>query len=99
MATNLAIGITRALVVLTAPRPLQVMAPHHGWSICWCRWCLAWRTPGGHGRHLHRAGQRERALRATWIGAGIVFAMTEAMAWAAAYPAASAVRYSIRSLP
>ncbi len=35
------------------------------------------------------AGQRERALRATWIGAAIAFAMTEAIGlWAAAYPAA-----------
>ncbi|MDH4428727.1 MAG: MATE family efflux transporter [Acidovorax sp.] len=35
------------------------------------------------------AGQRERALRATWIGAAIAFVMTEAIGlWAAAYPAA-----------
>jgi Na+-driven multidrug efflux pump len=33
------------------------------------------------------AGQRERALRATWIGAGIAFAMTEAIGiWAAIFP-------------
>jgi putative MATE family efflux protein len=34
------------------------------------------------------AGQRERALRATWIGAAMAFAMAEAIGlWAAAYPA------------
>jgi putative MATE family efflux protein len=33
------------------------------------------------------AGQRERALRATWTGAAIVFAFTEAIGlWAAAFP-------------
>lgn len=33
------------------------------------------------------AGQRERALRATWIGAAIAFAMTEAIGlWAALFP-------------
>jgi Na+-driven multidrug efflux pump len=35
------------------------------------------------------AGQRERALRATWIGAGMAFFMTEAIGlWAATHPAA-----------
>ncbi|MDQ3270688.1 MAG: MATE family efflux transporter, partial [Pseudomonadota bacterium] len=35
------------------------------------------------------AGQRERALRATWIGAGMAFAMTEAIGlWAAFFPEA-----------
>jgi putative MATE family efflux protein len=35
------------------------------------------------------AGQRERALKATWIGAGLAFAMTEAIGlWAAAFPRA-----------
>jgi putative MATE family efflux protein len=35
------------------------------------------------------AGQRERALRATWIGAAMAFAMTEAIGlWAATFPAA-----------
>ena len=35
------------------------------------------------------AGQRERALKATWIGAGLAFAMTEAIGlWAAAFPLA-----------
>jgi putative MATE family efflux protein len=34
------------------------------------------------------AGQRERALRATWIGAAMAFAMTEAIGlWAALFPA------------
>lgn len=34
------------------------------------------------------AGQRERALRATWIGAAMAFAMAEAIGlWAATYPA------------
>ncbi len=33
------------------------------------------------------AGQRERALRAAWIGAALAFAMTEAIGlWAAAFP-------------
>jgi putative MATE family efflux protein len=33
------------------------------------------------------AGQRQRALRATWIGAAMAFAMTEAIGlWAAAFP-------------
>jgi len=35
------------------------------------------------------AGRRERAMRATWIGAGIAVAMTEAIGlWAAAFPRA-----------
>jgi putative MATE family efflux protein len=35
------------------------------------------------------AGQRDRALRATWIGAAMAFAMTEAIGlWAAAFPLA-----------
>ncbi|MDO8371102.1 MAG: MATE family efflux transporter, partial [Polaromonas sp.] len=35
------------------------------------------------------AGQRERALHATWIGAGMAFVMTEAIGlWAAAFPKA-----------
>ena len=89
VATNLAIGITTAWWVHTALAAIAGMAPHHGWSICWCRWCLAWRTLVAMVGTCIGAGQRERALRATWIRAAIAFAMTEAIGlWAAAYPAA-----------
>jgi len=90
VATNLAIGITTALVGAfgtaaiagygTASRLEYLLVPLvFGLGaplVAMVGTCMG-------------AGQRERALRATWIGAGIAFAMTEAIGlWAAAYPAA-----------
>lgn len=90
VATNLAIGITTALVGAfgtaaiagygTASRLEYLLVPLvFGLGaplVAMVGTCIG-------------AGQRERALRATWIGAGIAFAMTEAIGlWAAAYPAA-----------
>jgi len=90
VATNLAIGITTALVGTygtaaiagygTASRLEYLLVPLvFGLGaplVAMVGTCIG-------------AGQRERALRATWIGAAIAFAMTEAIGlWAAAYPAA-----------
>ena len=90
LATNLAIGITTALVGAygtaaiagygTASRLEYLLVPLvFGLGaplVAMVGTCIG-------------AGQRERALRATWIGAAIAFAMTEAIGlWAAAYPAA-----------
>ncbi|WP_312782472.1 MATE family efflux transporter [Acidovorax temperans] len=90
VATNLAIGITTALVGAygtaaiagygTASRLEYLLVPLvFGLGaplVAMVGTCVG-------------AGQRERALRATWIGAAIAFAMTEAIGlWAAAYPAA-----------
>lgn len=90
VATNLAIGITTALVGAygtaaiagygTASRLEYLLVPLvFGLGaplVAMVGTCIS-------------AGQRERALRATWIGAAIAFAMTEAIGlWAAAYPAA-----------
>ena len=90
VATNLAIGITTALVGAygtaaiagygTASRLENLLVPLvFGLGaplVAMVGTCIG-------------AGQRERALRATWIGAAIAFAMTEAIGlWAAAYPAA-----------
>lgn len=90
VATNLAIGITTALVGAygtaaiagygTASRLEYLLVPLvFGLGaplVAMVGTCIG-------------AGQRERALRATWIGAAIAFAMTEAIGlWAAAYPAA-----------
>ena len=90
VATNLAIGITTALVGAygtaaiagygTASRLEYLLVPLvFGLGaplVAMVGTCIG-------------AGQRERALRATWIGAAIGFAMTEAIGlWAAAYPAA-----------
>ena len=90
VATNLAIGITTALVGAygtaaiagygTASRLEYLLVPLvFGLGaplVAMVGACIG-------------AGQRERALRATWIGAAIAFAMTEAIGlWAAAYPAA-----------
>jgi putative MATE family efflux protein len=90
VATNLAIGITTALVGAfgtaaiagygTASRLEYLLVPLvFGLGaplVAMVGTCIG-------------AGQRERALRATWIGAGIAFAMTEAIGlWASAYPAA-----------
>ena len=90
VATNLAIGITTALVGAygtaaiagygTASRLEYLLVPLvFGLGaplVAMVGTCIG-------------AGQRERALRATWIGAAIAFAMTEAIGlWAAAYPTA-----------
>ena len=90
VATNLAIGITTALVGAygtaaiagygTASRLEYLLVPLvFGLGaplVAMVGTCIG-------------AGQRERALRATWIGAALAFAMTEAIGlWAAAYPAA-----------
>ena len=90
LATNLAIGITTALVGAygtaaiagygTASRLEYLLVPLvFGLGaplVAMVGTCIG-------------AGQRERALRATWIGAAIAFAMTEAIGlWAAAYPVA-----------
>ena len=90
VATNLAIGITTALVGAygtaaiagygTASRLEYLLVPLvFGLGaplVAMVGTCIG-------------AGQRKRALRATWIGAAIAFAMTEAIGlWAAAYPAA-----------
>ena len=90
VATNLAIGITTALVGAygtaaiagygTASRLEYLLVPLvFGLGaplVAMVGTCIG-------------AGQRERALRATWIGAAIAFAMPEAIGlWAAAYPAA-----------
>ena len=90
VATNLAIGITTALVGAygtaaiagygTASRLEYLLVPLvFGLGaplVAMVGTCIG-------------AGQRERALRATWIGAAMAFAMTEAIGlWAAAYPAA-----------
>ena len=90
VATNLAIGITTALVGAygtaaiagygTASRLEYLLVPLvFGLGaplVAMVGTCIG-------------AGQHERALRATWIGAAIAFAMTEAIGlWAAAYPAA-----------
>ena len=90
VATNLAIGITTALVGAygtaaiagygTASRLEYLLVPLvFGLGaplVAMVGTCIG-------------AGQRERALRATWIGAAIAFTMTEAIGlWAAAYPAA-----------
>lgn len=90
LATNLAIGITTALVGAygtaaiagygTASRLEYLLVPLvFGLGaplVAMVGTCIG-------------AGQRERALRATWIRAAIAFAMTEAIGlWAAAYPAA-----------
>ena len=90
LATNLAIGITTALVGAygtaaiagygTASRLEYLLVPLvFGLGaplVAMVGTCIG-------------AGQRERALRATWIGAAIAFAMTETIGlWAAAYPAA-----------
>lgn len=90
VATNLAIGITTALVGAygtaaiagygTASRLEYMLVPLvFGLGaplVAMVGTCIG-------------AGQRERALRATWIGAAIAFTMTEAIGlWAAAYPAA-----------
>lgn len=89
VATNLAIGITTALVGAygtaaiagygTASRLEYLLVPLvFGLGaplVAMVGTCIG-------------AGQRERVLRATWIGAAIAFAMTEAIGlWAAAYPA------------
>ena len=90
LATNLAIGITTALVGAygtaaiagygTASRLEYLLVPLvFGLGaplVAMVGTCIG-------------AGQRERALRATCIGAAIAFTMTEAIGlWAAAYPAA-----------
>ena len=90
VATNLAIGITTALVGAygtaaiagygTASRLEYLLVPLvFGLGaplVAMVGTCIG-------------AGQRERALRATWIGAAIAFAMTEAIGlWAAACPGA-----------
>ena len=88
VATNLAIGITTALVggfgtaaiagYGTASRLEYLLVPLvfglGGPLVAIVGTCIG-------------AGQRERALRATWIGAGLAVAMTEAIGlWAAAFP-------------
>ena len=88
MATNLTIGITTALVggfgtaaiagYGTASRLEYLLVPLvFGLGaplVAMVGTCIG-------------AGQRERALRATWIGAALAFAMTEAIGlWAAAFP-------------
>ena len=90
VATNLAIGITTALVggfgtaaiagYGTASRLEYLLVPLvFGFGaplVAMVGTCMG-------------AGQRERALRATWIGAGMAFAMTEAIGlWAAFFPGA-----------
>ncbi|MBT9475933.1 MATE family efflux transporter [Polaromonas sp.] len=90
VATNLAIGITTALVggfgtaaiagYGTASRLEYLLVPLvFGLGaplVAMVGTCMG-------------AGQRERALKATWIGAGLAFAMTEAIGlWAAAFPRA-----------
>ena len=88
VATNLAIGITTALVggfgtaaiagYGTASRLEYLLVPLvfglGGPLVAIVGTCIG-------------AGQRARALRATWIGAGLAVAMTEAIGlWAAAFP-------------
>ena len=88
VATNLAIGITTALVggfgtaaiagYGTASRLEYLLVPLvfglGGPLVAIVGTCMG-------------AGERERALRATWIGAGLAVAMTEAIGlWAAAFP-------------
>lgn len=88
VATNLAIGITTALVggfgtaaiagYGTASRLEYLLVPLvFGFGaplVAMVGTCMG-------------AGQHERALRATWIGAAMAFAMTEAIGlWAAAFP-------------
>lgn len=88
LATNLAIGITTALVGSfgtaaiagygTASRLEYLLVPLvFGLGaplVAMVGTCIG-------------AGQRERALRATWIGAAMAFVMAEAIGlWAAAYP-------------
>ena len=90
VATNLAIGITTALVggfgtaaiagYGTASRLEYLLVPLvFGFGaplVAMVGTCMG-------------AGQRERALRATWIGAAMAFAMTEAIGlWAAIFPGA-----------
>ena len=90
VATNLAIGITTALVGAfgtaaiagygTASRLEYLLVPLvFGFGaplVAMVGTCMG-------------AGQRERALRATWIGAAMAFAMTEAIGlWAAFFPRA-----------
>lgn len=90
VATNLAIGITTALVGAfgtaaiagygTASRLEYLLVPLvFGLGaplVAMVGTCMG-------------AGQHERALRATWIGAGLAFAMTEAIGlWAAFFPRA-----------
>jgi putative MATE family efflux protein len=90
VATNLAIGITTALVggfgtaaiagYGTASRLEYLLVPLvFGFGaplVAMVGTCMG-------------AGQRERALHATWIGAGMAFLMTEAIGlWAAAFPKA-----------
>lgn len=89
IATNVAIGVTTALVggfgtaaiagYGTASRLEYLMVPLvFGFGaplVAMVGTCIG-------------AGQRERALRATWIGAAMAFAMTEAIGlWAALFPA------------
>jgi putative MATE family efflux protein len=88
LATNLAIGVTTALVggfgtaaiagYGTASRLEYLLVPLvFGLGaplVAMVGTCIG-------------AGQRERALRATWIGAALAFAMAEAIGlWAAAFP-------------
>ncbi len=90
VATNLAIGVTTALVggfgtaaiagYGTASRLEYLLVPLvFGFGaplVAMVGTCMG-------------AGQRERALQATWIGAGLAFAMTSAIGlWAAAFPRA-----------
>ncbi|WP_395058590.1 MATE family efflux transporter [Polaromonas sp.] len=90
VATNLAIGVTTALVggfgtaaiagYGTASRLEYLLVPLvFGFGaplVAMVGTCMG-------------AGQRERALRATWIGAGLAFAMAEAIGlWAAFFPRA-----------
>ncbi len=90
VATNLAIGITTALVGAfgtaaiagygTASRLEYLLVPLvFGFGaplVAMVGTCMG-------------AGQHERALRVTWIGAGLAFAMTEAIGlWAALFPRA-----------
>ncbi|MFI5444842.1 MATE family efflux transporter [Polaromonas sp. UC242_47] len=90
VATNLAIGITTALVggfgtaaiagYGTASRLEYLLVPLvFGFGaplVAMVGTCMG-------------AGQRERALRATWIGAAMAFVMTEVIGlWAAAFPGA-----------
>jgi putative MATE family efflux protein len=96
VATNLAIGITTALVggfgtaaiagYGTASRLEYLLVPLvFGLGaplVAMVGTCMG-------------AGQRERALKATWIGAGLAFAMTEAIGlWAAAFPRASLTQFN-----
>ena len=79
------LAMQRRSRVVSGRRQLPVTAPLRGWSTCWCRWCFGLGAPlVAMVGICMGAGQHGRALRATWIGAAMAFALTEAIGLAAA---------------